>query len=471
MAGVGFELRKLFEKEGLINRLKAYVFSSVITVGPLCSCMLAVVVIQWMMIERGAEYSERELFFSGLVYAFVFSYILHSVIGMLMTRTVSDMIYEQRYEEILPSVFGGLKILLPVAALIGGIFLLLSPLPVSYKLPLYIIFMELIVIWHLTVYVSAIKRFKAVFYAFLTGMVIALVAVWLRLWLTETPTAADVTLCLAAGWFITLLWLLGVVKESFRLPAETSDFAWLIRARQYPALIAAGLLGSLGLYSHQFIYWLSSGRWVQEAFLMTPEYDAAVFYAFLTITPTLVMFVVSLETSFYPKCREFYDSVLGKGSIMDIEAAHKEIGRMLTQELVQIMGMQLVCSLIAIALGVRLLPMVGFMATQIETYNVLVLAFYAFIIYNILALILLYFDDRKGVLALAAIFFVLVTALSVVAALLQADPSFAVFSASFMSLLLALARLSYILKNLLYYTFSTQPLVVHKRGKAASETI
>lgn len=464
MAGVGFELRKLFEKEGLINRLKAYVFSSVITVGPLCSCMLAVIVIQWMMMSRGAGYNERELFFSGLVYAFVFSYILHSVIGMLMTRTVSDMIYERRYGEILPSVFGGLKILLPAAALCGGIFLFLSPLPISYKLPLYIIFMELIVIWHLTVYVSAIKRFKAVFYAFLTGMVIALAAVWVRLSLAETPTAADVTLCLAAGWLITLLWLLGVVKESFRLPAHTSDFAWLARARQYPSLIAAGLLGSLGLYSHQFIYWLSNGIWVQEAFLMTPEYDAAVFYAFLSITPTLVMFVVSLETSFYPKCREFYDSVLGQGSITDIETAHKEIGRMLTQELVLIMGIQLVCSFIAIALGIRLLPMVGFMATQIETYNVLVMAFYAFIIYNVLSLVLLYFDDRKGVLALAAGFFILVTVMSAIAAWLRVDPSFAVFCAAFLSLLLALARLSYLLKNLLYFTFSTQPLVVRTKG-------
>ncbi|CAH0119446.1 MULTISPECIES: exopolysaccharide Pel transporter PelG [unclassified Paenibacillus] len=471
MAGVGFELRKLYEKEGVFNRLKAYVFSSVITVGPLCSCMLAVAAIQWMMIERGAHYNERELFFSGLVYAFVFSYIFHSAIGMLMTRTVSDMIYEQRYGEILPSVFGGLKILLPAAALGGGAFLIWSPLPVSYKLPLYINFMELIVIWHLTVYVSAIKRFKAVFYAFLTGMAVALAAAWGWLSWTNAPTAADMTLCLAGGWLITMLWLLGVVKESFRVRAQAPDFAWLQRARQYPSLIAAGLLGTLGLYSHQFVYWLTNGRWVQDAFLMTPEYDAAVFYAFLSITPTLVMFVVSLETNFYPKCREFYDSVLGQGSIADIESAHKDIGRMLTQELVLIMGIQLVCSIVAIALGIRLLPMVGFLSTQIETYTVLVMAFYAFVIYNVLSLVLLYFDDRKGVLALAGAFFAMIVVFSAGAALLQADPSFAVFCASSLSLLFALARLSYILKNLLYYTFSSQPLVMKQKGGITGETV
>ena len=34
MAGIGFELKKLFEKEGIFNGLKASVYSTIVTIGP-----------------------------------------------------------------------------------------------------------------------------------------------------------------------------------------------------------------------------------------------------------------------------------------------------------------------------------------------------------------------------------------------------------------------------------------------------
>lgn len=44
MAGIGFELRKLYRQQGLVNNIKAYAYSTTTTIGPMLLCLVLVFV-------------------------------------------------------------------------------------------------------------------------------------------------------------------------------------------------------------------------------------------------------------------------------------------------------------------------------------------------------------------------------------------------------------------------------------------
>lgn len=95
MAGIGFELRKLFREQGLINNVKAYAYSSLTTVGPMILCMFLIIALQRIMNNYSDSYIEWELYIATVSYCFVFSIICTSGISIVLTRYVADMIYER----------------------------------------------------------------------------------------------------------------------------------------------------------------------------------------------------------------------------------------------------------------------------------------------------------------------------------------------------------------------------------------
>lgn len=476
MAGVGFELKKLFVKRGLLHSIRAYAVSSVITVGPMILFMLLIIAAQLLMSTHSNTFVERELLFSGAVYTFVFSYVIVSIFQMTMTRAVSDMLYQRKFSNMLPLAYQGLIWSIIPGAVVGLLFVVFAPLELSYRLGLYIFFMELILIWHFSTYISALKKYFYIFSMFAAGSIIGLGScmVWTLL-LHNTPTASAMIIALSIGLGVTVCGLAYGVEYQYSMIAaaerengdETSDKGeqdsdrdgkLLVWMKRYPSLIGIGAMMALGLYAHQIIRWFKSdGVWVEDVFRLAPQYDVAVYYALLTTIPTLVLFVVKMETSFYPKCREYYALVLGKGSMKEIEQARVDLKRVLTYELTVLMGVQLFFTMTSIALGIRLLPNIGFTPTMIEVYNMLVLAFYAYTLFVVVGLLLLYFDDRKGVLALSGLMLAMAVVLS--ASLSSQQTGFAMFAASYTAFVASLLRLRHMTNNLHYYTFSAQPLV------------
>ncbi|MEW4372297.1 exopolysaccharide Pel transporter PelG [Paenibacillus kandeliae] len=462
MAGIGFELKKLFDKSGLVNKAKAYTYSSLITIGPMLLCIVMVAVFNWIMRQASVDFLDVELFQSSVIYAFIFSYIMSSMMTMYLTRVSSDFLNEGYHNALLPSLYGSIQITLIAGAIPALIFLILAPLPLSVKTGLFLLFMLLIMIWNQVVYVSAMKNFRRIVSAFACGAVVSIGALSIILYLTPLRTASSALFSFDSGFLVTAGMLMVQIERYFKPGKTVSNFSFLAFLRRYPSLIAIGILNAVGLFAHQFIQWFGpSGVVISDAFLMAPQYDVAVFCAFLSAVPTLIVFVVSLETSFYPKFRNYYDYILSKGSIMDINRARTEMYQVLGQQFTLMMGIQMIFSIISIALGIRFLPLMGFTSTQIDLFNLLVIGYFAYIIYNVVSLVLLYFDDRKGVLWLAIAFLGMNTGFTAISVWLN-DQGFSFFAASFLTLLLALARIIYVLNHINYYTFSAQPLVARQ---------
>ena len=86
MAGIGFELRRLFGGQGLLNSFRAYAYSSMTTVGPMILCMGTIVFMQRFMIMADSPYLERQLFLATVVYCFIFSVLITGGLSMIVTR-------------------------------------------------------------------------------------------------------------------------------------------------------------------------------------------------------------------------------------------------------------------------------------------------------------------------------------------------------------------------------------------------
>ena len=106
MAGVGFELKKLFKARTATGKLKAYSASLVITTGPFILLAGLMLAIQGPVCPPRVPKVESDLFIGTTVYAFVFSQILSSGFVTVQTRYLADCLSEKRYGDITASLFG-----------------------------------------------------------------------------------------------------------------------------------------------------------------------------------------------------------------------------------------------------------------------------------------------------------------------------------------------------------------------------
>lgn len=98
MAGIGFELKKLFvnrEKPSLFGNLKAIVFSAIVSVGPWIITASSLNILIFLSNRVELSRAKQTIFMSSIFYAFVFSQILTCLFQYLITRYVSDCVFQK----------------------------------------------------------------------------------------------------------------------------------------------------------------------------------------------------------------------------------------------------------------------------------------------------------------------------------------------------------------------------------------
>ena len=86
MAGIGFELKKLFQKRGLAATAKAYGYAGVICTGPMLLGIVLLVGIAFICDHTGATRHNRELLNCMITYTLLASLTVTSFFSMVVTR-------------------------------------------------------------------------------------------------------------------------------------------------------------------------------------------------------------------------------------------------------------------------------------------------------------------------------------------------------------------------------------------------
>lgn len=472
MAGIGFELKKLFKRTGVLASLRAFGYATVITTGPMLLGIVLLLGLMLICVLGRVSTSDRELLVCMITYVLLASVTVTSFLSMVVTRFTADMLFEERNDCVLPSFWGSSLLMLAAGGVLWGVFLVFSGATFVQGVLLFVLFQELVLVWNAMSYLTAIKDYRNMFRSFFVAIGLALALGFVLVWLGGPPIESLLG-AVSVGYGVKAVWDVVLLYRHFPR-SDAPAFAFLEWMDKFPALAWIGFFTNIGLFSHLVIMWASEvGVRVKGLFFGAPYHDIPALIAFLTILITTVNFVVSVEVNFYPKYRNYNSLYSDKGTGRDILQAEKEMLAVLKSELFYTSLKQLLFSALAISLGGYLLDLVplGFNEVMKGYFRTLCVGYGLYAIGNMLMLILLYFIDYKGALRAAAAFAAGSVGFSVISLFFPSVYyGFGFLLAALLFLVLALIRLNYYIKRLPYYILCVQPLVeetAHGPGKRA----
>lgn len=460
MAGIGFELKKIFGKKSLFVSIGGYMYATFVTVGPILVCVSLLLVLRMIMRKMGVSLQQQNLFLASITYSFIFSLVISSAITMMLSRYLSDMIYIEKTDKILPSAFSSVTTGLLVGAIPGIIFYLIADLPILFELLSYIIFEELIALFILMVYISAVKDYKRITRAFVIGLVIGLLTGFVCINIIHIDILISLLLSVAVTFFMTIVLICNYILAFFKT-SDGSYYDYLTYIKKRPQLIFINIFYMVSVFIHNILIWGSPiGIVVADTYYSAPSYDVPAYYAMLTILPAMIIFVVRTETSFYRYYREYVHALAGGGTLEDLEDAAANVNKSMYSELAFVIEVQFMITLVSIIIGRYLLPYIGFTETNYAYFAYLCLGYFTIISMYIITTFMMYFDEKKATLRVMIIF---ITTHILFVLLLRNNANnlygLGTFLSGFVSMITAVLELKHMTKSLDYRLYCTQPVI------------
>ncbi len=399
MAGIGFELKKLFSKKGLFALVGAYGYAGAVCIGPMLLGMILLFGVHIIAEIGGAAKNEQDLLICMITYTLLASLLVTNILSMITTRYVADMLYLEKEEKVMPSFYGSTAIMYIVGGTLYGVFLIFSGVEIEYIVCCLVLFMELIAVWTQISYLTAVKDYKGIMKAFLLAAVSALLLGYILVCL-GLPSVISLLYSVVIGYGLMMVWYYKLLIEYFP-KGKGSSMAFLKWIDKYPELVGVGSFIGIGLFVHLILMWFSPlGAQVKGLFYSAAGYDVPALFAFISILITSINFVTSVEVNFYPKYRTYFGLFNGGGTLIDIERAEIELKNTLGKELSYTFAKQFFVTVVFIVGGTIFIPNLpfGFTEEMLGIYRVLCVGYAFYSAGNCIMLMSLYLADNRGAL-------------------------------------------------------------------------
>ena len=403
MAGIGFELRKLLQKDSLLGLVQAYAYAGVIGSGPWVLSIVGILAIGLLASTMDARIDGVTRFQVSVTWLIASSLILTGGVQLAFTRYVSDRLFEKQADVVVPNLHGVLCIVLLTAGTLATVlaFTAFAAQSASYRVLMIAGFTLLCGIWVLTIFLSGLKRYHAIvaMYALGYGVTVG-VALLARGWGLDGLLGGFVL-----GHFLLFTGMWWLIVSFFNTPQAVS-FDFLRADRRYPGLFAIGVLYNLAVWIDKLIFWFypETSRAVIGPLRASVIYDLPVFMAYLFIIPGMAVFLVRIETDFAGYHERFYSAVRDGGSLETIERMRDEMALSIRQGFAEIAKIQTLALLAAILVGPSVLAALGISALYLPLFHIQTLG--ASLQVGLLALLSVFFylDLRTAVLRLCMLF-------------------------------------------------------------------
>jgi uncharacterized membrane protein len=406
MAGIGFELRKLLRKDTLVGLLQAYTFAGIIGSGPWVLSIVGILIIGLLSNTVVIPSFLVTQFQTSVTYLIASSLIYTGGVQLAFTRFVSDRLFEKQDEVVMPNLNGLLMLVIISAATLGtiGMFVLFPDQSIIYRALMLAGFVLMSAIWVVTIFLSGMKRYKAIVSLFALGYGITVaLALLLRPFGLEGLMAGFVL-----GHFVLLAGMWMLTAFDFR-PQRLTAFDFAKRETLYPSLLCIGVLYNLGVWIDKFMFWFfpDTSAPVIGALRASIIYDLPVFLAYLSIIPGMAVFMVRIETDFVEYYDKFYTAVRGGGSLEFIEGMRDEMVYSIKQGLAEIGKIQTLAVLITFVAGPTLLDALGISELYLPLLYIQVIGAGLQVVLLSVLNVFFYLDQRRIILFLCAEFLVL----------------------------------------------------------------
>jgi uncharacterized membrane protein len=454
MAGIGFRLRALVSRGSYLDATAAYISSAVISTGPWLSSTAALIILN----NTAATYltqSDRSFLLATIISVFAASLLIASGPQMVLTRFLSDRIYDNDMASLAPTCTAVLFLNLPFALFISP-FLFFAPFSPLYRLLVGTLFLTLSMTWLITAFLSAARNYKRIVSLYTLSYACGSLASLLLGYLYGVPGSLAGFIL---GQLLCLSLLLGSVYHEF---PSTRWISWtyLSYFYRYWDLLLIGALYTLGTWIDSFIFWISpQGTIIHGFYHLFPPYDSARLIVYLSTIPAAALFLLRLETDFYQHYADFYLFIREKGTLDDLVRARQGMVAAARGAVGTILKIQGLIALFLCAVARDLVMFAGSGPRWVLLLRVEAFAGLGqFLLFTVM-LFLLYLDRRRTVLLLMALF-VVVNATLTLASLYLGELFYGLgyLLAGWVATIPAWFLLNAHLKRLEYHTFMTQPL-------------
>ena len=407
MAGIGVKLNKIYEKNTLTSDLYGFVYSTFITIGPRLVVITAVLLMRYLLGFSMLGYAARKLYSCTVLYIFIFAYLVVAPFNPVISRYLSDTLYEERYEDILPCFYMGFFMTLLVGCCLGVPFCLhehfVGEVPVYYVFTGFCGYICLIMTLYSMTFLSISKDYKRISQIFFVGMLLTVLLSLVFCYLLKMEGTYSALLAMTIGFFVIAALEYGQVRHFF---AENSGRyrPFLSYFKKYWQLIFINFLYVLGLYVHNFVFWSTDlGTVVVKSFICAEPYDVATCIAMFTNIVATVIFISRVEMRFRFRYKAYTEAVIG-GRWMDIRTTQRRMFRQIADELFNLVRFQFIVTVILYLLVVLLMPRMGYGGLVMEFYHCLAAGYFPLFIMYSAMLFLYYFNDLSGALMVSALF-------------------------------------------------------------------
>jgi len=411
MAGIGVQLNKIFEKNTLTSDLFGFCYSTTVTIAPMVLVIANLMLMEHLFGFSTVGYAPRELFSCTVLYIFIFALLTASPFNAVLSKYMSDVIYEDRYDDILPCYYVGLFLNILLSSLLGIPFCVwehfVGMVPVYYVFTGYCGYVALVFVFYSMLYLSICKDYRKISLFFLIGMAVTFGLAWILIRVCGWEITYGILFALIAGFFLIGCLELAVIKQYFKVNSHHYRRV-LEYFLVYWKLIFTNFLYILGLYIHNFVFWATDLRMVvANSFVCAQPYDMASCLAMFTNISATVLFIARVEMHFHERYKEYSEAVIG-GRWMDIENAKKRMFRQIASELLNLVRIQFIVSVTVFLLCIIYFPRLGFSGLVMRIYPCLAAGYFILFVMYAAIIFLYYFNDLTGSV-LTSLTFCLVT--------------------------------------------------------------
>jgi uncharacterized membrane protein len=319
------------------------------------------------------------------------------------------------------------------------------------------------------IFLGAAQDYASVVAAFFAGNLVSLLA---ALALGRALGASGYLGGFLAGQAGILFVLCARIEREFTAVRVAETVALGHAFVRYPELIAAGLLYNAAIAVDRVVFWFGpTGRPIAGWFHAS-LYDTPIFLCYLSVVPSLAIFLVSVETDFYDRYREYYGVATKQGTLRQVLEAKRAMTSCLRESLRRLLVAQAPITLLLMAVAPWLAASLGLDRLQLGILRCGLVGALLHVLCLFGGIVLLYFDRRRAAAEVAAVLLVANGVLTGVTVLLGPRAYGLGYPiAALLGCAWAYRRLEETLENLEYLTFAAQPMVPEAPAVESSHSV
>lgn len=470
MAGIGFELKKLFNKEGIISTVFAGLYATVVTVGPTLMVILCMNLMYYILPYVNVPYMEKEILSSTILYVFIFALIVSSPINIILSRYTADKIYQEDYDSVLSALDTGNFILAGLTVLTGvpfGIAMyFIGGFSLAYILVTYLFYAGLIFSFYCMTFITLLKEYRKITFSFLLSLITGILFACLLVFWWGFSAINGILGGLTLSFNMIAVMLMSRIRRNFKTHNRNTREVLRYVTKCWKLLLSS-LFYTVGLYAHNFVFWFFSSYQVLVAkvFLSAPTYDMVTYLAMLSNISILVIFVVNVETKFHTAYKIYCESIIG-ASGKDILKAKQRMIEVLRKEFLYIVQLQIIINICVFVLVIAFAADLGISGRILTMYPVMSMAYMLIYLVQCMTIFQYYLDDGGGAVLVGLIFMLGNTVGSLIS--VHFAPVFAgcgVLFGTFLSFTFAFFRIRYMLVHLDEHIYCRGNVVSMKKRK------